>query len=240
MNLKQWLAAILICAAPLTAQAPHGAVPRHDAGAYAAHGGQNTFQIGATLLTHKELKKIFATDVNQCCLVVEVAFYPTKNNFVKISLDDFMLREVGLEVGARPSSAEVVAARLEVRPQPPDREHRPGVTSTSEVGYERTSGRTNDGCGTGTTQTNRGGIYQRQSVGVGIPVGGKSPTPEISAHQGNRRAIEAELSEKGLPETSAWEPVAGYLYFSVPKKSKNGYELVYMAGDNKVVLPLKQ
>src|SRR5579872_66200 len=38
-------------------------------------------------------------------------------------------------------------------------------------------------------------------------------------------AIEAELTEKSLPETSAWEPIAGYLYFSVPKKKKGGYEL---------------
>ena len=238
MNLKQWFAVLLICVAPLTAETPRGAAPRSDAGAYSAHAGEKSFQLGASLITHKELKKIFATDINQCCLVVEVAFYPTKDNFVKISLDDFMLREVGLDVGARPSTAEVLAARLEVRPQAPDREHRGGVTSSSEVGYERSSGRVNDRC-YGNSQTGRSGVYQRQSVGVGIPVGGKSPVPEGTAVQGNRRAIEAELSEKGLPETSAWEPVAGYLYFSVPKKSKNGYELVYMAGDNKVILQLK-
>jgi hypothetical protein len=234
MNLKQWSAVILLCVAPLTAEAP-----RNDAGAYTAHANQGTFQIGASLLTHNELKKIFATDVNKCCLVVEVAFYPSKNNFVKISLDDFMLREVGLEVGTRPSTAEVLAARLEDRRQPPDREHRPGVTTSSEVGYERERYPTNDGCGN-TRTTSRGGVYQRESVGVGIPVGGKSTTPEISVPQTNRRAIEAELGEKGLPEVSAWEPVAGYIYFSLPKKSKNGYELVYMSGDNKVVLPLKQ
>jgi hypothetical protein len=196
------------------------------------------FRIGASLLTHKELKKIFATDVNKCCLVVEVALYPTKDNFVKISLDDFMLREVGLEVGARPSTAEVLAARLEDRPQPPDREDRGGVTISSEVGYERERYPTTDSNGN-TQTTSRSGVYQRQSVGVGIPVGGKSPTPEIGIPQSNRRAIEAELGEKGLPEVIAWEPVAGYIYFSLPKKSKNGYELVYMSGDNKVVLPLK-
>jgi hypothetical protein len=83
---------------------------------------------------------------------------------------------------------------------------------------------------------------QRSSVGVGVPIGGGgSRLPEgKTTTEGNRRAIEAELTEKGLPETSAWEPVAGYLYFSVPKeKKKGGYELVYMAGEKKVVLPLK-
>ena len=178
-NLKQWFAVTLLCVAPLTAEAPRGAVPRADAAAYASHDGQNGFQIGASLLTHKELKKIFATDVNQCCVVVEVAFYPAKDNFVKISLDDFMLREAGKDVGTMPSTAEVLAARLEVRPQAPDREHRPGVTGGSEIGYER-AGSTggNNGNNNGTTQTNRGGIYQRESVGVGIPIGGKSPAPE--------------------------------------------------------------
>jgi hypothetical protein len=239
MNLKQWFAVTLLCVAPLTAQAPRGTVPHSDAAAYGAHNGQSGFQVGASLLSHKELKKVFAADVNQCCLVVEVAFYPAKDNFVKISLDDFMLREAGNDVGTRPSTAEVLAARLEVRPQAPDREHRPGLSGGSEVGYERTTP-VNSGSNNGNTQTTRGGVYQRESVGVGIPIGGKSPAPEgTAAAQGNRRAIQAELNDKSLPEVSAWEPVAGYLYFSVPKKSKGGYELVYMAGDNKIVLPLK-
>jgi hypothetical protein len=238
MNARKCLAIALICAASSIAQTRSGVAPRSAATDYAAHASQDNIQVGASLLTHKDLKHVFATDVNQCCLVVEVAFYPPKDNFVKISLDDFMLREAGMEVGQRPSSAEVLAARLEIRPVPPDREHRPGVNSSSEIGYER-DGTTNNGNNNGNTQTNRGGVYQRQSVGVGIPVGGKSPESGPAAAEGNRRAIEAELKEKGLPEVSAWEPVAGYLYFSVPKKKKGGYELVYMAGDKTVVLPLK-
>ena len=238
MNARKCLAIALICVASSIAQTRSGVVPQPAATGYAAHASQDNFQIGASLLTHKDLKKVFATDVNQCCLVVEVAFYPPKNNFVKISLDDFMLREAGMEVGPRPSTAEVLAARLEVRPQAPDREHRPGVNSSSEIGYERDTPVNNGN--NGSTQTNRGGIYQRQSVGIGIPVGGKSPErgPAATA-ESNRRAIELELQEKALPEVSAWDPVAGYLYFSVPKKKKGGYELVYMAGDKKVVLPLK-
>jgi len=237
MNARKCLAIALICVASSIAQTRSGVVARSAASDYAAHASQDNIQIGASLLTHKELKQVFATDVNQCCLVVEVAFYPPKDNFVKISLDDFMLREAGMEVGPRPSSAEVLAARLEIRPIAPDREHRVGVNSTSEIGYERETP-VNNGNNNGSTQTNRGGIYQRQSVGVGIPVGGKPQAPAAAA-ESNRRAIEAELKEKGLPEVSAWDPVAGYLYFSVPKKKKGGYELVYMAGDKKVVLPLK-
>lgn len=237
MNARKCLAIALFCVSSSIAQTHSGVVPRTGPADYATHASQDNFQIGASLLTHKDLKRIFATDVNQCCLVVEVAFYPPKNNFIKISLDDFMLREAGMEVGPRPSTAQALAARLEIRPGPTDREHQVGVNSTSEIGYER-DGAINNGNQNGTTQTNRGGIYQRQSVGVGIPVGGKQQTPAAAA-ESNRRAIEAELQEKALPEVSAWDPVAGYLYFFVPKKKKGGYELVYMAGDKKVVLPLK-
>jgi len=235
MNARKCLAIALICMSSSIAQTHRGVVPRSAATEYAAHGSQDNVQIGASLLTHKDLKKIFATDVNQCCLVVEVALYPSKDNFVKISLDDFMLRETGMELGTKPSTPDVLSARLEVQPVPPDREHRAGVSSSSDIGYERTTQQT------GSDRTSSGGVIQRSSVGIGVPIGGGgSRVPESqSAAEGNRRAIEAELTEKGLPETSAWDPVAGYLYFSVPKKKKGGYELVYMVGDKKIVLPLK-
>jgi len=241
MNARKCLAIALICMSSLIAQTHRGTVPRSAATDYAAHASQESIQVGASLLTHKELKKIFATDVNQCCLVVEVAFYPAqgpkdnKDNFVKISLDDFMLREAGMEIGVKPSTPEVLSARLEVQPVQPDREHRPGVTSGSDIGYERTTQQN------GRERSTSGGVVQRSSVGIGVPIGGSggSRLPESRNAEGNRRAIEAELTEKALPEITAWEPVAGYLYFSVPKKKKGGYELVYMAGDKKVVLPLK-
>jgi hypothetical protein len=235
MNAGKCLVIALICMSSSIAQTHRGAVPRSAATDYAAHASQESVQIGASLLTHKELKKIFATDVNQCCLVVEVAFYPAKDNFVKISLDDFMLRETGMELGTKPSTPEVLSARLEIQPVTPDREHRPGVTSSSDIGYERTTQQN------GSDRVTSGGIVQRSSVGIGVPIGGGggSKLPESRNAEGNRRAIEAELTEKALPETTAWEPVAGYLYFSVPKKKKGGYELVYMAGEKKVVLPLK-
>ena len=241
MNARKCLAIALICMSSSIAQTRRGTVPRSAATDYSAHASQENIQLGATLLTHKELKKIFATDVNQCCLVVEVAFYPAqgpkdnKDNFVKISLDDFMLREAGMELGVKPSTPEVLSARLEVQPVQPDREHRPGVTSGSDIGYERSTQQT------GSDRTTSGGVVQRSSVGIGVPIGGggsRLPEGKTTA-EGNRRAIEAELTEKGLPETSAWDPIAGYLYFSVPKKKKGGYELVYMLGDKKVVLPLK-
>ncbi len=232
-SLKAFVVSLLI-ASSLPGQTSRGTVPRPDVNSYAAHAGQDGLQIGASLLTHKEVKKAFASNLNQCCLVVEVAFYPAQKDFAKIVPDNFMLREEGKDIGDKPSGVDVLAARLEVRPLPPDREHTAGVSTESGIGYERS--RTVDPS-TGTTASH-GGIYERQGVGVGIPLGGKVESPEAAA-EASRRAIEAELKEKMLPETSAWEPVAGYLYFSVPKKSKGGYELVYLLNDKKIVLPLK-
>jgi hypothetical protein len=235
MNLAKPFVPLFIIASLVFAQDQRGTAPQSTAGSYAAHAEQDGIQVGATLLTHKQARKAFATaDLNQCCLVVEVAFYPAKDNFVKISLDHFMLREAGKDIGVKPSTADVLAAQLEVRPPEPDREHRAGVTTGSEIGYERGQGRDPY---TG-APTGHSGVYERQSVGVGIPIGGKQQSPAATAEQ-SRMAIGNELSQKGLPETSAWEPVAGYLYFSVPKKSKDGYELVYLLGDKKIVLPLK-
>ncbi|HEY7405808.1 MAG TPA: hypothetical protein VIB39_19945 [Candidatus Angelobacter sp.] len=231
--MKAFVVSLLLIVSSLTGETSRGTVPRPDATGYAAHAGQAGLQIGASLLTHKEVKKTFASDLNPCCIVVEVAFYPAEKEFAKIVLDNFMLREDGKEIGAKPSTADVLAARLEVRPQTAT--HEPvGVSTTSGIGYERSRGVDPN---TGTT-TSRSGIYEHQGVGVGIPIGGKTESSEVAA-ESSRRAIEAELKEKMLPETSAWQPVAGYLYFSVPKKSKGGYELVYMLNDKKIVLPLK-
>jgi hypothetical protein len=257
MALKQLLAVTLLCSAPLLAaqdaardsgKSHHGTVPRAAATDYVVHetlgsAAQESVQIGAALIAKKDLKKALATDINQCCIVVEVAFYPAKDNFVRISVDDFTLREAGMDLGTRPSTADALAARLEQFPVKPDREHTPGLSRSSDIGYERTGG-TSPTDQAGNQQSNRGGVYQRDSVGIGIPVGGRTQnTPGTNegaaAAAGNRQAIQSELTEKGLPEIDAWEPVAGYLYFSVPKKSKNGYELVYMMGDKKVVLALK-
>jgi len=235
MNLVKPFVPLLLLTSFMYAQNPHGTAPLSAAGGYSAHAEQDGAQIGATLLTHKQTRKGFATaDLNQCCLVVEVGVFPAKNNFVKISAADFTLREAGKDIGVKPSSAEVLAAGLQVRPPEPQSEQKAGVNSSSSVGYE--TGRSRDPY-TGTT-TSRSGIYQRQSVGVGVPVGGKPQSPQASAEQ-TRMAIANELTEKGLPQISAWEPVAGYLYFSVPKKSKDGYELVYTLGEKKVVLQLK-
>ena len=57
----------------------------------------------------------------------------------------------------------------------------------------------------------------------------------------DRKVVETELDEKGLPEGAVMTPVAGYLYFPLAKKAKNArYELEYVLNGNKVVLRLAE
>ena len=104
-----------------------------------------------------------------------------------------MLREAGMEIGTRPSTPEVLAARLEIRPVPPDREHRPGVTSGSDIGYERTTQQN------GPERSTSGGVVQRSSVGVGIPIGG-------SGDPGSQKAEAEKATAAPLKPSSRKKP----------------------------------
>jgi hypothetical protein len=247
---KQRLALVLLCSAlPLVlvmvqgiaaqtnsqsdGQAPRGIAPRNAATDYAAHASPENLQIGASLLEKKDLQKIFVTNVDICCVVVEVAVYPQKDNSVKVSAADFVLRPAGSDLGTRSSSAKDVAASLQLGSKEAYRAHGPIVTQTSDIGYGRPTG--NDPNTPG--DPNRNGVYQRQGVGVGVGLG-KETSGSSTGGAGNQQAMETELRQKELPELDSDKPVAGYLYFFIPKKNKR-YELVYTLGEKKVVLALK-
>jgi hypothetical protein len=67
--------------------------------------------------------------------------------------------------------------------------------------------------------------------GVTGSVGGavtQGPTVPRDVAEHDRELIDRELSEKGLPEARTTIPVAGYLYFPIPKSTKpTKYKLVY-------------
>jgi hypothetical protein len=56
---------------------------------------------------------------------------------------------------------------------------------------------------------------QRSSVGIGVSGGGgeRSRLPKSRSTEHNRRAIEAEVTEKALPETTRVEVCPGGLVF---------------------------
>jgi hypothetical protein len=227
MNWKLCAAMTLASVTFLVAEGPKGTEPRTAATGYPAHAEVNGIAVGATLLTADQARRTFVSDVNRCCLVVEVAFYPPKDAPLNISLNDLVLTTKDAEAAAKPSSAKVIAASLQKKAHA-DRD----VTVSPSYGVTYQSGRNYDPV-TGTTQGN--GVTQTSGVLVGIG----HPGPNPASTDKDRSAMEAELSEKGLPEGAASAPVAGYIYFPVSSKKKSAaHQLEYKLGESKVVLPL--
>jgi hypothetical protein len=220
------LTAALALAASVAFASPKGTAPRSAAGLYPAHVNVDGIAVGARLLTRDEARKAFVSDVNRCCVVVEIAVYPQKEKPLQVSLNDLTLRVNG-DKTAKPSSATVVAATLQKQAQD---QRDISIYPTSEVGYE-------SGGYDPVTGTRRGsGVYTRTGVGVGI---GGSGAP--ASTDKDRDAMATELSEKGLPEGSAAAPVAGYVYFPlVLGKKKQTYQVEYVINGSKVVLSLPQ
>jgi hypothetical protein len=227
MNCKLCAAMILVFVTFLAAEGPKGTEPLSAAARYAAHAEINGVAVGASLLTADQARRAFVSDVNRCCLVVEVAFYPAKNTPLNLSLNDFVLRFKDTDVATKPSSAKVLAASLQ-RKAGSDRD----VTVSPYYGVGYQSGRNYDPV-TGTTQGS--GVTQTGGVLVGMG----HPGPNAASTDKDRAAMEAELSEKGLPEGAASVSVAGYIYFPISSKKKNTTrQLEYKLGDNKVLLSL--
>ncbi len=224
---------ILVMVSALVAQTARGTVPRASGESYPAHAQQAEATVGATLLTPEQIHKLFATDIGKCCLVVEVAVYPQPQNTVTVATADFVLRAGNSDIAARASSPELIAAMLQPRPASPSSSGGTDVviTPTSSVGYE------SGGYDPVTGQRRSGGVYTSAGVGVGVGAGGG--TPQAGPSDRDRRVMELELREKSLPEGKAFNPVSGYLYFSLPKKEKKAnYKLEYTLNGNKMVLAL--
>jgi len=226
MKGKLCAAIVLLFVTVLAADGPKGTEPRSQATSYPAHAEAAGVAIGATLLTPDEARRHFVSDVNRCCVVVEVAFYPAKDKPLNLSLNDFALRVKDSDIAAKPSSARVIASGLQKKAKA-DRD----VTVAPSYGVTYQSGRSYDPV-TGAVQGS--GVTQTSGVMVGVG----HPGPNAASTDKDRSAMEAELSEKGLPEGNATEPVAGYIYFPVSKKKSGAHQLEYKLGDQKVVLSL--
>jgi hypothetical protein len=224
----RWLSALVICASAVAADAPRGTAARDAADKYPAHAAQDGINIGAALLRANDLRRAFSTQVNECCLVVEVALYPRKDGLVEVSWNDFVLRIVGQDIAAKPSGAEVVAGQLYRQAQPDQNPHDVTVSPTGGIGYE------SGGIDPVTGQRRPGGVVT--SAGVGVGVGSASPRP--GSTEADRRTMELELREKSLPEGNSAAPVAGYLYFTISPKKNRKYQIEYTLNGNKLVLPL--
>lgn len=205
-----------------------GIVPRDTAEKYPAHAQHEGVAIGVKLLTAEEAHKAFVSNVDACCLVVEVGLYPSKDKPLDVNFDDFKLRVVGTDTTERPQTAWQVATSIQKKR---DTQHDVSVAPTASVGYE--SGTYIDPV---TGQPVRvHGVYTSAGVGVGVDPSG---SPSAAADH-ELEVMKSEFKEKGLIEGSASLPVAGYLYFPVPKKKKDAkLALEYMIDDEKVTLAL--
>lgn len=227
MRRKLPLAFAIVGLASLTLAAPNGTSPRASASGYATHAQQDGMSVGARLLTAADARKTFVSDVNRCCVIVELAIYPEKDRPVALSLDSFTLRASGTETLTKPWSAEAVSTTLQKRA----RERRDILVSpTFGIGYQ------SKGAYDPTTGTTRGGgVYT--SVGVSLAVG--PPGLGSGSTDKDRAVMETELNEKGLAEGWAVAPVAGYLFFPLARNKKATYELGYTLNGTLLTLSLK-
>jgi hypothetical protein len=183
--------------------------------------------LGAELLTPKEVSKEFAANVNRCCLVVQVAVYPKKDEPLDVSLDDFTLIAEGTGTPVRPERAKVIATKLENK-----NGANGGITASTGVGVGYESGTYTDP-ETG-QPVHAHGVYTSTNAQVGVASG----APQTDASN-DREAIERELSQKGLPEAKITIPISGYVYFALPKQKKNTkYRLEYVGKGETLILRL--
>jgi hypothetical protein len=207
--------------------APKGTAPRSSASDYPAHAQQDGVTIGAKLLTSAEVRKTFVSDLNRCCVVVEIAVFPKNGKALAVSLDGLTLGVAGTDTAARPSSATVISAALQKDVQ---KQRDVTVAPAVSVGYQ--TGTAYDPA-TGTVRG--GGVYTGVGVGVGVGRRGNQP----GASDKDRSVMETELTEKGLPEGEAANPVAGYVYFQIPRRKNAKYELQYKLNGNPVQMDLE-
>ena len=190
---------------------PKGIVPRASADRYPIHAGNDRTKIGAALLSPADVSKAFSFYVSGSCLVIEVALYPQKGEERNVSLADFSLYLAGTDTGVKPSRAVAIAAKL------------PQQSKTTDEVIVAPSG--------GAVVGPHGGHIGAE-IGVDVFDGKPNPVSEK-----DRAVVEAELTDKGLPEGKVSSPVAGYLYFPFVVKNKQSVlRLEYEENGIKVVL----
>ena len=195
-----------------------GVSPRPSPADYPVQVDLANASLAATALSPAQMRSAFTTNLSgKGFFVLEVAFYPTRPQ-MNISPANFQLK-VG-DHFIRPSDPAVVAHVL--RPKDDSPTYSSGktvqVVPNAEVYHESyPGGVNNNGSSTGT----RGGWGTGTGVAVYGPVsGGSGGSGYPSSYPTDRGAIEAELTDKSLPDNRILQPTAGFLYFSTPSHFK--------------------
>jgi hypothetical protein len=193
-----------------------GVIPLAQPAEYPYHLERNDFSLGVKVLTRGEVEKLFASDLNRGYVVLEVAVYPAQGGVVKLSEGQFLLRRDqsrDYARAAKPADAAGVLQKANAKSGGRD------VTLYPQVGVGYSSG---------------GPYYNggwHTSAGVGVGIGSTEPEASTDA---DRKTMETELTEKGLPVGTFDKPVAGYLYFplSVVDPARARLMLDFVADDS--------
>lgn len=184
--------------------ASKGIKPRLSAEKYASQAELKGLAMGATLLTPDEVLQVLTTDLNSCCVVLEVGLYPESGKSLEIARKDFSLRVAGSDSAVKPFSPNLLAITLKLSPRGGS------MTPHGSVGVVYRAGDADPR----TRQPGGQSVDTSADVSLGKPPSDSQPT-EL-----DRKLMELELTKKGLPEGSVSTPVAGYLYFPLTKKRK--------------------
>jgi len=210
--------------------ASDGVPPRPAATDYPVHNNMDALDIGAALAPAKEVKKILPADAVNKFLVVEVGMYPGGSR-INVDSFDFSLK-YGDEM-LHPSTPEEVVAVWKEKSNTTfpghgvDVSNEEGITcaaGTGTAGPNGPVGSTTPGSpnptnpnanGTGPVMgpTRGCATYTGVRVDVGQPAPGHPVNTGQDAHD-----VEARARARALPEGNSVNPVAGYLYFALPKK----------------------
>ena len=228
-NLRSVFAVSFLAAVslPVSAQSPspYAIHPRPSASDYAVSTQTPSATFAASLVPRSEVKRLFAVNISDTYVVLEVACYPAASSSVTLSADDFLIKADS--DFTHPADAETVASVIQEK-NTPHRASTPSttVTTTAGVGYESETdpytGRRIHG-----TYTDVG-----TAVGVGEPDNGRPLPPPPGSTSYDRMTLQDQLAQRALPSGTFNAAVAGFLYFPAKElKKKNGvYELEYLSG----------
>jgi hypothetical protein len=219
-------ASIVAGALLVSAQTPYGVHPRSSPSDYAVSQQTASATFAASIIQRDEVKRLFAVDISNSYIVIEVGIYPSQSGPVQIAADDFLVKAgtSGSEY-THPADAVTVASVIQDKntPKLPSR-NTATVVTTAGVGYES---------GTDPYTGRRvHGVYTE--AGTGVAMGGPDTLPPGPPPKGSsdydRMTLQQQLAQRALSSGSFTAPVAGFLYFPAKemKKKNGGYELDYL------------
>jgi hypothetical protein len=220
------LAALLATAAVAAMQ--RGIPARRSVADYAVQGRLDGVAVGARLLTAREVRARFVTEVSRCYLVVEAGLFPAPGKLTSVAPADFTLVSLSTHKVFTPESPQVVAYAVS---KSQASETRVTVYPTVGVGYGTGGGPWGyPGYPGYLGYPAPGGVYTSVGVGVGIGSAGEPSSADPATMQ-------TELTDKSLPKGTFSSPGAGSFYFRVPPH-QGPFQLRYRLGRKTLSLRL--